>query len=351
MIITSSLQLGGIERASTHLANKFVKAGHSVFFFCIFRHKSFFSLENSVEIIEPIAKKSQRLNIINAPLRIRRAVRKIRPDAIIVFNKFYGAQTLLGLAGLKQKVFISERSSPFFRFSPIIEMFNKLVFSVFKPSGVVAQTHFAANKQKNYYIKGTLIKVIPNALREAKQFDVQKKQVVLGVGRLSDHLKGFDLLIDAWSQVKNKQWKLILTGRIDENKVIEEKIKNYHLKNQIEFVGQVTEIDRLYAEAEIFVLPSRSEGFPNALVEAMAYGLPVISFNYHAGLEEIITNNQNGIVIENGNITKLAEAIDSLISDETERSRLGKNAKEISNRLDSQKISSEVMDFILPVKV
>lgn len=350
LIISPSLKLGGIERASSNLANEFVRAGHSVFFFCIFRQKPFFPLDKSVEIIEPRFKKLQRLNVINAPFRIRRAVKKIKPDAILVFNKFYGAQTLLGLAGLKHKVFVSERASPFYRFPPALEMFNKLVFSVFKPSGVVAQTHFAANKQKDYYKKGTSIKVIPNALREIKQFDIQKRQVVLGVGRLSDHLKGFDLLIDAWSQVNNKQWKLILTGRMEENPIIEEKVRKYGLEKNIEFVGRINDIDLLYAEAGVFVIPSRSEGFPNALVEAMASGLPVISFNFHAGVEEIITKNLNGILIENGNTKKLAEAIDILISDETERNRLGKNAKEIKNRLEGKKISSEVLDFILSDK-
>lgn len=350
LIISSSLKLGGIERASSNLANEFARAGHLVYFFCVFRQKPFFSLEKSVEIIEPRVKSSQRLNIIDAPLRIRRAVKKIKPDAILVFNKFYSAQTLLGLAGLKYKIFVSERASPFYRFPFTIEIFNKLVFSIFKPTGVVAQTHFAANKQKEYYKKGTSIKVIPNALREIKKFDVQKRQVVLGVGRLSDHLKGFDLLIDAWSQLKNKQWNLVLTGRMEENPIIEEKVRKYGLENNIEFVGRVNNIDLLYAEAGVFVIPSRSEGFPNALVEAMASGLPVISFNFHTGVEEIITKNHNGILVENGNTKKLAEAIDFLIADEAERSRLGKNAKEIRNRLEGKQISSEVLGFILTDK-
>ncbi|MDW7761968.1 MAG: glycosyltransferase [Acidobacteriota bacterium] len=348
LIITSSLQLGGIERVSSNLANEFSNAGHSIHYFCIFRHTPFFDLSENIVRIEPKLKKPQRFNILDAPIRIRKAVKKINPDSVLVFNKFYGTLTLLGLVGLNYPVYISERASPFYRFPLIIELFNNMVFLFVNPSGVIAQTEFAARCQRRFYKTGTPIRVINNPLREIEVFELLRKPIVLGVGRLADHLKGFDLLVEAWAHVKNKSWKLVLTGSRQENTKLAELAGKMNLHERIEFIGRVNDIDRLYAEAGMIVIPSRSEGFPNAMVEAMAAGLPVISFNFQAGPEEILVNNHNGILVENGNTEKLAEKIDLLIENKEERVRLGKNAKEIRIRLDRNKICREFLNFILP---
>lgn len=347
LIITSSLQLGGIERVSTSLANAFSEAGYVVSFLTIFRHKKFFSLKEEIFCIEPGVGIPQRLNILTAPVRIRRSVKKFNPDTILVFNKFYGALTLLGLMFCKVPVYITERASPHYRFPLPIHVFNKIIFSLFSPDGIIAQTNYAATFQREYYKNGVPVKVINNPLSEIKSYNLPRKKVVIAVGRLNDRLKGFDLLIEAFSIIKNQDWQLQFAGNKIEESGLKVLVKEKNLDDRVIFLGQVTDIDKLYSEAGIFVLPSRSEGFPNALVEAMACGAPCISFKCKAGPEEIITHNENGLLVEADDVKALAEAIDFLIENPLERNRIGENAKKVRNRFDKDVIAMKYLDFIL----
>lgn len=341
--------MGGIERASSTLANEFSKQGFKVFYFCVFNHIRFFNLNDGIYLDEPNPRRSQRFNLINAPVRIRKLAKKIKPDSILVFNKFLGALTLLSLAGLKFQIYISERASPHYTFSFHIEIFNKVVYKIFKPNGIIAQTNYAYSVQNNFYRKGTRFKVIHNALRDIGMIDVPRKKQVLAVGRFNDYLKGFDSLVTCFSMLKNDDWTLVFAGGDAQlGKKLFELAEKLNIQNRIQFRGKVKDIDNLYAEAGIFVLPSRAEGFPNALVEAMAAGLPCIAFKYNPGISEIIEDGYNGILVEKGNINALAEKLDYMIENEAERIKLGNNARKIKEKLAIEHICAQYLDFILP---
>lgn len=101
----------------------------------------------------------------------------------------------------------------------------------------------------------------------------------------------------------------------------------------------------------VFVLPSRNEGFPNALIEAMATGLACISFDCSAGPSEIITDGEDGILVEEGNVSELARQMQRLIDNEKEIARLGNNALAIRDRLSLEKIGKKFMKFIDELEV
>ena len=117
--------------------------------------------------------------------------------------------------------------------------------------------------------------------------------------------------------------------------------------NRIEFLGQVKDLDPVYAKASIFVIPSRSEGFPNALCEAMAAGLACIAFDFIAGPRDIINHGYDGIIVEDGNINELAIAIDGMIEDKSTRENFGKKAEALQERLSAEVIGEKMMDFVL----
>jgi glycosyltransferase involved in cell wall biosynthesis len=348
LIISPSLKMGGIERAACNLANIFSDKGYNVFYYVVFKNKPFFKLNDDINLIEPHGEfNPKRLKLLRTLFEIRKTAKKTKPDTIIVFNKYYSAITLLALAGLKIPIFISDRNSPLYSWPIRVAIFNKIVFGIFAPTGAIAQTIVAAEYQAKYFSGKTKIAVIPNLLKEVKCYDIKKENIILAVGRLNDTLKGFDRLIEAFSKIYAPEWKLVFAGGDEEGEQLQQQAKKLGISDRVISLGKVVDIDRIYSEAKIFVIPSRSEGFPNALCEAMAAGLPCISFDFIAGPRELIIDGYNGYIVENGNINELANKIKYLIDNEAERSRIGKNAIAIREKLSKEVIAKNVLEFVL----
>ncbi len=169
-----------------------------------------------------------------------------------------------------------------------------------------------------------------------------KQKTVISVGRL-EFQKGYDLLIDSWKFVNSKysDWKLIIYGDGSCRSELQRQIIELNLTDSIILHSVIPNLENEYSNASIFVSSSRYEGFPLVIAEAMACGLPVVSFNYPCGPSDIITNYEDGILVEDGNIERLADALISLISDEYERKRMGKNAVIKSNAFELSEIMNK----------
>ena len=128
-------------------------------------------------------------------------------------------------------------------------------------------------------------------------------------------------------------------------------LANDTIKHRIDFLGKIKNIDIEYAKAGIFVMPSRSEGFPNALVEAMAAGCPCISFDFIAGPRDVITERENGILIPAERVDLLAKAIDELIANSELRNKISLNALAIKTKLEPKKIAKQYLIFFENVKI
>jgi glycosyltransferase involved in cell wall biosynthesis len=171
------------------------------------------------------------------------------------------------------------------------------------------------------------IQVISNPLtiQPRKLADVASKNVI-AVGRYT-YQKGFDMLIEAWKQVNESHpdWTLnIYGGGNREN--YQQIVDTCHLSNSIVLNGSVGNIQEKYTESSIFVLSSRFEGLPLALMEAMASGLPAVAFACPCGPKEIITHQQDGLLCAPGNIHELAQDICCLIENESLRKTMGEKA-------------------------
>lgn len=347
-VVGPCLNMGGIERASSTIANQFAEQGHDVLYLAIFKHPRFFKLHPQVVYDEPLdGTNVTKLNLLKTILRIRKTVTKFNPDSILAFNKLYAALTLIAVIGLGKKVYISERSSPFYKWRRQMDLVNRFAFTINPPDGVIAQTNIAAEYQKRKLPKNTKITVIPNAVRNITLHpEIARKNWILAVGRLDDNLKGFDRLIDAFTLCETSNWQLVFAGALETAGLLQQQAERLGLTDRIVFLGKIENMDEVYAQASIFVIPSRSEGFPNALCEAMAAGLPCISFDFTAGPRDIISNGVNGIIVPDGDLQQLATAIDAIASDAGKRAELGKNASEIATRLESSKIGKAYFDFI-----
>lgn len=170
--------------------------------------------------------------------------------------------------------------------------------------------------------------VIPNSLScFPEQKAGLKNRTVIAVGRYSQ-VKGFDLLIEAWVIVASKHpdWRLNIFGPGD-NEAYQKLANAKGLRQSVCCHSSVSNIYEKYLESSIFVLSSRNEGFALVLAEAMSVGVPPVSFACPSGPCDIIKNGEDGILVENGNIEKLAESLCFLISHPKLREKLGRQAK------------------------
>jgi glycosyltransferase involved in cell wall biosynthesis len=178
----------------------------------------------------------------------------------------------------------------------------------------------------------------PNPLQNQSVSQLNSKRVIT-IGKL-DAQKGYDRLIEAWSLVKAKHpdWRLDIYGVGEWKEMLQNRIIELHLQNQVILHGLTNDVVSKYLESSFYVMSSRYEGFPMVLIEAMSCGLPVVSFDCEYGPGELITNGIDGFLIEQDNIEKLAEAIGVLIDNEKLRIQMGVSAIQKSMLYSVEKI-------------
>lgn len=178
--------------------------------------------------------------------------------------------------------------------------------------------------------QGVNCTVIPNPSpfsNKGKSSTAIKKNIVLAVGTQS-YNKGYDRLMTIWKRVVKKfpDWRLEIYGKKNENLNLQQKAEKLGLIDSFIINTPIKNIANKYNEASIFALPSRSEGFGMVLIEAMSYGMPCVAFDCPHGPADIITNEEDGFLIENGNEEAFATKLILLMEDITLRKQLGNKA-------------------------
>ena len=148
---------------------------------------------------------------------------------------------------------------------------------------------------------------------------------LLAVARLVPQ-KGLDVLIDAFAALSfenRSNWSLLIAGEGPERQALEAQVQNLGIANQVDFLGFHSDPASLMREGSVFVLPSRYEGMPNALLEAMGFALPVVITDVSPGPLEVVTDGVEGLVVPGDDVESLKRAISRLMNDPTLRVRLG----------------------------
>lgn len=346
LIINNGLGSGGIERASSSLANHFSHLGYDIQILALYKDKIFFKLDKSVNFVEPNFDRTDlgKLNYVFKLIRfIRNETKKFNPDTILAFSEWTNPYVVLALMGLKYPVFLSDRMNPLAKLPVISEVLKRITYRFV--SGIIAQTNFA--KRILYEkTKSNKIYVINNPVNIIKKTNDKEVNLIVSIGRLSVE-KGQKYLIKAFSLVKNKDWKLALIGDGPDREYLEKLVLDLNLNDQVIFYGHLTNFSKYLTQSKIFVLPSLKEGFPNALIEAMAMGKAVISSDFFDGENEIIENEINGLLVNAGNVNELFIAIEKLINDCSLRRKIGKEASKIAEKLEFSKIAKQYLDIIL----
>lgn len=220
--------------------------------------------------------------------------------------------------------------------------------AIAKLDGFVVLTQYDADSWANVK-KAT---IIPNPLPFIPHTHSNcKSKRIISVGRYSEQ-KGYDLLIEAWGRIAKNypDWRIDIYGNGEQEEVLQELIAKYHVADSFKLNPPTQNIKDKYTESSIYVMSSRFEGFGLVLIEAMACGLPCISFDCPHGPADIIKNGENGILVENGNIEQLAKAIEYLINNEEERIRMGQQAQKMVQKYSPDSIMKMWVDLFKKLK-
>lgn len=189
------------------------------------------------------------------------------------------------------------------------------------------------NEDKGYWGAMTNIEVIPNAaMSMGHNLSDGSAKRVIAVGRL-DYQKGFDRLIQAWEIAQKnesfKDWTLDIFGQGEWQDMLQQMIDKAGLNHNTHINKPTNAIGKEYANSSLIVMTSNYEGFGMVLVEAMACGVPAIAFDCKCGPSDIIDNGKNGLLVKEGDIAGLAEAMMKLMGDEQLRKRMSVNARSV----------------------
>lgn len=347
LIISPSLKLGGIERSLAVLSNYFEKIGHEVVFVSCQKGPPFFKLNLGVKYIENEYKRKSGprgkiLFYIHLISFLKKKLVEVKPNVVLSFGDVFNPLVLFALSRKGYPIFISDRTSTDFPFKPIIRISKRLLYP--KATGFIAQTGRMANQKRIEFKNKLNIRIIPNPIKSIGLFpEIAREEQIVYIGRMSKE-KGVERLIQAYSKIENKNWHCVLAGDGPQLGELKELVNKLNLQSRVVFLGPVRNVDLLLAQSSIFVLPSYHEGFPNALCEAMAAGLPSICFDC-IPYEDIIVEGYNGFVIRGNNLKPLTQVLEELIEDKDLRHNIGTNAKKIADKLKVEVVGQEFLKF------
>ena len=346
-LVISSLRGGGAERVMSIMASHWAACGWRVTLLTYDdgREAPAYGLHAAVDhrhldIERPSSGAIQAVgnNLKRLPV-IRRAIRESTPDAIVSFLDMVNVKTILATLGLGIPVIVSERIDPSrHRIGAAWSVLRRWCYRY--ATFVVALTPDALR----YFPEPIRRRgrVIPNPV--SVPFDAGlaraggRNKTVMAMGRLV-HQKGFDRLITAFSMVaaNHPGWSLQIWGEGNDRQELELLRDRLDLQGRVALPGWTSDPFSEMREAGLFVMSSRFEGFPNVLCEAMACGVPVLSFDC-PGPRHIVRDGIDGILVPSDDVNKLAEAMDRLMADQVERERLAANGIEVAKRFGKDKV-------------
>ncbi len=334
---------GGAERVASILLNHLCEK-HTVSAIIFDDKRPTYTLNPQIILHKiTIDSKIRFLHPLERIIKIQKAIRKESPDLIISFLVEVNNYTLLSNIISRKKIIVSERTSIQSPQPLRISLPRRLLY---KMADMVVLT----SNDDYYHAKWLKNKTVihnPVIFKSFTNYSKRDKRIVAIGSQKRWHIKGFDILIKAWSKIaqSHPDWKLQFAGLNNDN-YISDLAKPYGLENHIEFLGWSDEIDKVLQTKSIYALSSRNEGFPNSLIEAMSQGCACIAFNCKTGPNEIITDGKSGFLARSGDVDDLATKLQLLIDDENMRKRLSAGAVEEVKRFDKELIMKQWDELI-----
>lgn len=336
--ITNALTGGGAERVMSNLANYLVERDYKISFILLNGEGVVYPLDERVKIITRTNKQGR-----DALAQIKFIRKYMKKDGDALFISFFTHQniyTILASIGTRARVLVSERNNPADSFAPKLKKFmdplRKILYKNHHCKSIVFQTKGA----RDYFGKKVRSKgiVIPNPLKKdiIPSYVGEREKTVVAVGRFNSQ-KNYPLLLKAFMifSQKHPEYRLEIYGDGALRPQMEDFIERNNLNDKVELCGFCSNVHERIVKAGMYALSSNFEGLSNALIEAMALGLPVISTDHPpGGAKEYITDYENGILTPVGDIEAFANAMCFMAENSEKAIEMGKNASSIRNLLN-----------------
>lgn len=336
------LEHGGAERVVSNLANKFAEEGYDVIVAVEWIGENEYELDERIrhEMIGITQKESKKNRISQYLLRIkhlRQCIKKHDPDIVIAFAHLAIYRSLMATFGMKVPVLISIRTNPIGHYDGRMDkfmipwLFPRAAGCVFQTTG--QKEYFAPYLQENSRI---ILNPLSMKYVGVKAPDERRKCVVQS-GRIVD-FKYQPMLVDAFMDVHkiHPDWSLEIYGGDSGDgtwEILEDRIKKYEADAFVKLMGDSDSLEKDLNDAGLYAFSSEWEGLPNALMEAMALGLPIVSTDCPCGgPATLITDGTDGLLVPIKDKEALASGMLKLIEDRELAERLGKNASKIVER-------------------
>ena len=358
-LVIYSLAEGGAERVMSLMANYWSRKGVEV---------SLVTLDSVDSDVYPLDQQVYRVplgvgkhsdnpvealvNNLRHVEKLRATLRTLHPDVVISFMEATNVLTILATRCLGVKVVVMEHTNP--ESHQVGWFWNTLRRMTYRFADRVGVLTERSRPWAEGLTDPASVFVLPNAINLAStmvggEVDLRaflglsnQARMVVSMGRLAPE-KGFDLLIQAFAKVASSHpdFHLVILGEGPDRLALEQVREKHGLIMRVHMPGRVSNPMAYLRQCDLFVLSSRYEGFPLALCEAMACGLPVISFDCPTGPGEIIRNEVDGILVPAGDLRGLTACMHGLMSDDVARKALGDRGPEILERFSEDRIMGE----------
>ena len=358
-MVIPSLSGGGAERIATNLVNELCREGHKINIVLLEDRKPFYILDENIKIRYPDYKVNRNNRLVSLlhiainilfrlPAYIKLETERFDPDTVISFLPYADiAVYLSGIYKKGYKLIFSERNDPTRR-SIFMQYLLKHIYA--KGDALICQSE----KVTRFYdeIDENKRFIIPNPVVRGNMPDTVAEgnpSRIVAVGRL-DTQKNFEMLIDSFSLVYEKlppETTLTIYGEGPLRNTLQEQIEAKGMRNSVLLPGASKNLFNEIKDASLFVMSSNYEGFPNALLEAMAVGLPVISTDFWTGTAGELIGVNNGRVVRVGDTEGLSDAIVEIMHNESLRRGMRKENRKLLDKYASEKIIHKWCEIIL----
>lgn len=348
-----SLAKGGAQRVILNLTESLLAKGHQVTIVTTGAVENEYELPKGVgRILSDIQgeeiTKSRITNLKNRFCKLRNIWKSEKPDVIISFIGKNNFMAILTAWGLKTPVVTSVRGDPKEEYyNKVMELLAKTLMG--KATGIVLQTPDAVKYFPKWIQKKTII--LDNPLNPdfiGDYYSGERRDEIVSVGRI-DANKNQRLIIDAFYQIADTfpNIKLVLYGEGEERENLINYVDKGPYRERIFLPGAVSNVKERIRKSKVFVLSSNTEGMPNALMEALAMGIPSISTDCPCGGPKMLMEGkENGILVPVNDCKKMAEAMRVILQDKELWDKYSKNAYEITNSLNPEVVNKKWEEYL-----